>query len=146
MKKIFVSGTYDLLHAGHVQFFKEAKALGDYLIVSFCSNENLIKYKGRPSCMPDDNKQVLLESIKYIDKVTKGNEDGIWDFVPSFLEEKPDVLAVTTDDTHAEEKKIFCQEHDVEFVVLPKTHMEGITQTTSFTIIKNILNMGITIT
>ena len=39
MKKVFVSGCYDILHAGHLQFFEEARALGDYLIVSFASAE-----------------------------------------------------------------------------------------------------------
>ena len=48
-KKVFVSGTYDILHAGHIQFFKEAKALGGFLIVSFCSSKNLELYKGRKS-------------------------------------------------------------------------------------------------
>jgi cytidyltransferase-like protein len=35
----FVSGCYDVLHAGHLQFFRDAKALGDYLTVSFASSE-----------------------------------------------------------------------------------------------------------
>ena len=143
MKKVFVSGTYDLLHAGHIQFFKEAKALGDYLVVSFCSNANLLKYKGRHSCMPDDNKKVLLESIRYIDKVIIGNDDGgVFDFVEAFIDEEPDILVVTTDDTHAEEKRKFCQDYAVKFVVLPKTLPEA-TPVSSFGIIKNIIEQGI---
>lgn len=141
--KVFVSGTYDILHAGHIQFFKEAKALGDYLIVSFCSDLNLLKYKGRRSCMPDDNKKVLLESIRYVDKVVIGTDDGgVWDFVSSFLDEKPDILVVTTDDKHIEEKRKFCEEHKAKFIVLPKTPPLA-TPTTSFTIIKQIIKQGI---
>lgn len=143
MKKVFISGTYDLLHAGHVQFFKEARSLGDYLVVSFCSDANLLKYKGRHSCMPDDNKKLLLESIRYVDKVVIGNDDGgVWDFVPAFLEERPDILAVTTDDRFAEDKRKFCEEHGTQFVILPKTPPLA-TPTTSFTIIKNIINQGV---
>ena len=41
MRKVFVTGCYDILHAGHIQFFEEARALGDYLIVSFASSEVL---------------------------------------------------------------------------------------------------------
>ena len=119
--KIFVSGTYDILHAGHIQFFKEARELGDYLVVSFCSEKNLMLYKGRHPSIPDDNKKIVLEAIRYIDKVVIGNDDGgVWDFVPSFLEEKPDILVVTTDDKYADEKRKFCEEHGVKFVILPK--------------------------
>lgn len=122
MKKVFVSGTYDILHAGHIQFFKEAKALGDYLIVSFCSSKNLELYKGRTSAIPDDNKKILLESIRYIDKVVIGSDDGgVWDFLPAFIVEKPNILVVTEDDKYAEEKRIFCKSKKVKFVVLPKT-------------------------
>lgn len=39
VKRVFVSGCYDILHAGHVQFFREARALGDHLTVCFASNE-----------------------------------------------------------------------------------------------------------
>ena len=145
MKKVFVSGTYDLLHAGHIQFFEEARALGDYLIVSFCSDSNLLKYKGRRSCMPDDNKKVLLETLRCVDKVVMGDEaGGIWDFVPAFLTLKPDILATTTDDKHIDEKKKFCEDCGATLIVLPKTPPMA-TPTTSFTIIKNIINQGLEI-
>ncbi|MFZ9683667.1 MAG: adenylyltransferase/cytidyltransferase family protein, partial [Cephaloticoccus sp.] len=41
MRKIFVSGCYDIIHAGHIQFFREARALGDFLTVCFASAEVL---------------------------------------------------------------------------------------------------------
>lgn len=145
--KIFVSGTYDILHAGHIQFFKDALAFGrevapdDFkisLIVSFCSDANLLLYKGRHSSIPDDNKQILLESIRYIERVYKGTDDGgIWDFVPAFLIEKPDYLAITTDDSHAEEKRKFCEDHGCKLVVLSKTKPMA-TSTSTSAIIKNL--------
>lgn len=143
MKTVFVSGTYDLLHAGHVQFFKEARSLGDFLIVSFCSDLNLLKYKGRRSCMPDDNKKVLLESIRYVDKVVSGDDGGgIWDFAPAFLSLKPNILAVTIDDKNIDEKRKFCEEHGAQLVVLPKT-LPLATPTTTYTIIKQIIKQGL---
>lgn len=143
MKKVFVSGTYDLLHAGHVQFFKEARACGDFLVVSFCSDSNLLRYKGRHSCMPDDNKKVLLESIRYVDKVVIGDDEGgIWDFVPAFLAEKPHVLAVTMDEKHMKAKQDFAIKNGAQFHVLPKT-LPMATPTTSYTILKNIVNQGL---
>ncbi len=143
MKKIFVSGTYDILHAGHIQFFKEAKELGDFLVVSFCSEKNLLLYKNRHSSVPDDNKKILLESIRYVDKVVIGSDDGgVWDFAPAFIEEKPDMLVVTTDDKYAEQKKKFCEEHSVEFKILPKTPPIATSVSTS-SILKNIINNGV---
>jgi len=145
MKTIFVSGTYDILHAGHIQFFKEARELGDYLVVSFCSEQNLLLYKNRRASVPDDNKKILLEAIRYIDKVVIGSDDGgVWDFVPAFLEEKPDVLVVTTDDKHAEEKRKFCDEHKVKFVILPK-NLPVATPVSTSSILENILKNGIAI-
>lgn len=40
--KIFVSGFYDIIHAGHIQFFREARSLGDFLIVSFASDRKSV--------------------------------------------------------------------------------------------------------
>ncbi len=141
--KVFVSGTYDVLHAGHVQFFKEAKALGDKLVVSFCSDANLQLYKRRKACMPDDNKKMILESIRYVDKVVIGNDDGgVWDFVPAFLEEKPDILAVTADDKNYFEKEEFCEQHGAKLVILPKT-LPNATPTTSYTIILKLIEQGL---
>jgi len=47
VKKVFVSGCYDIIHGGHVQFFEEARALGDHLTVSFASSEVLWIHKRR---------------------------------------------------------------------------------------------------
>ena len=64
MKKVFVSGCYDIVHAGHIQFFEEARALGDYLIVSFASEPVLWHHKQRKPSIPDEHKKVLLESLR----------------------------------------------------------------------------------
>lgn len=61
LKRVFVSGCYDILHAGHVQFFTEARAIGDYLTVSFASAEVLFKHKERRGSLPDDHKKALIE-------------------------------------------------------------------------------------
>lgn len=109
------------------------------MVVSFCSSKNLELYKNRSSCIPDDNKKILLESIRYIDKVVIGNDDGgIWDFVPVFLVEKPDMLVTTTDDKYSDEKRKFCEKHRTKFIILPKT-LPIATPTSTSEIIKKIL-------
>ncbi len=122
MKKVFVSGCYDILHAGHVEFFKQARALGDYLIVSFASDEVLKKFKGRISALPEDHKKYLLESIKYVDEVVMGTntDDPVFDFRDEFIRLKPDILVSTSDDRNAEKKKEFCKIYGAEYVQIGK--------------------------
>lgn len=122
MKRVFVSGCYDILHAGHIQFFEEARALGDYLIVSFASTDVLWAHKRRKPAIPDDHKKVLLESLRCVDEVVVGvgPDEGL-DFKDAFLAMGPDVLAVTEDGGHGELKKALCEEVGAEYIVLPKT-------------------------
>jgi len=99
MKKIFVSGCYDILHGGHIQFFKEARALGDHLTVCFASDEVLWEHKKRRTSIPQDHKLALMTSINIIDQVVIGDckVHGL-DFKDHFLKVRPDVLVVTEDD------------------------------------------------
>ena len=122
MKKIFVSGCYDILHAGHLQFFEEARALGDHLTVSFASADVLWFHKRRKPSIPDDHKLALLQSIGIIDEVVVGQglEEGI-DFRADFLRIRPDILAVTEDDKYTPLKQALCAEVGAQYVVLPKT-------------------------
>ncbi len=122
MKKVFVSGCYDILHAGHLQFFEEARALGDYLIVSFASAEVLWHHKRRKPSIPDDHKRVLLQGLRMIDEViiTEGHEEGL-DFKEDFLRIRPQFLIVTDDDKYGETKRALCKEVGAQYTVLPKT-------------------------
>jgi cytidyltransferase-like protein len=122
MKKVFVSGCYDILHAGHVEFFKEARALGDYLIVSFASDEVLKKFKKRISALPEDHKRYLLESLRVVDEVVMGTntDDPVFDFRDEFIRLKPDLLVSTIDDKNAEKKKEFCHSHGAKYIQIGK--------------------------
>jgi cytidyltransferase-like protein len=122
MKKVFISGCYDILHAGHLQFFEEAKALGDFLIVSFASSEVLWYHKRRKPSIPDEHKFALLQGMRVIDEVVIGHglEEGI-DFREDFLRVRPDLLVVTEDDKYAPLKRALCDEVGADYVVLPKT-------------------------
>ena len=122
MKKVFISGCYDILHAGHLQFFEEAKALGDYLVVSFASSEVLWIHKRRKPSIPDEHKFALLQGLRVVDEVVigHGHEEGI-DFREDFLRIRPDFLVVTEDDKYAPLKRALCAEVGAQYVVLPKT-------------------------
>ena len=70
MKKVITYGTFDLLHYGHINLLRRAKALGDYLIVALSSDEfNAIK--GKKSFFTFEERKQILEAIKYVDEVIK---------------------------------------------------------------------------
>lgn len=122
MRKVFVSGAFNVLHAGHIRFFCEARALGDYLIVSFPPAALLWKLYDKKSVLEDGDKMALLESLSMVDEVVLStDEDGELSFRSAFLRLRPDILAVTTDDLYKEEKAALCREIGASFVVLEKT-------------------------
>eukprot|EP00879_Flechtneria_rotunda_P012500 GHRR01013052.1.p1 GENE.GHRR01013052.1~~GHRR01013052.1.p1 ORF type:complete len:378 (+),score=85.22 GHRR01013052.1:427-1560(+) len=120
--KVFVSGCYDILHGGHVEFFRQAKALGDYLIVSFASNEVLAGHKnGRKPSIPTEHKKSLIGSLRMVDEVVvgEGSKPGL-DFEEHFLLIKPQLLVVTDDDKYGQQKRELCAKVGAKYVVLPK--------------------------
>lgn len=70
MKTIFVNGTFDILHPGHVQLLNYARSLGDSLIVAIDSDRRVRELKGtsRPINSEDDRK-FMLESLRSVDTV-----------------------------------------------------------------------------
>jgi len=122
MKSIFVSGCYDILHAGHLEFFRQARALGDHLTVCFASSEVLHHHKQRRSSLPDEHKMALLMALEMVDDVVMGEgmELGL-DFVDHFLRIHPQVLAVTEDDQYENPKRALCEQIGCEYLKLPKS-------------------------
>ena len=122
MIRVFVSGCYDIIHAGHIQFFREARALGDHLTVCYASNDVLWLHKQRRSSLPDDHKRAVIAALDMVDEVVLGQglEEGI-DFRDHFLRLRPNILAVTEDDKYAPLKRELCAQVGARYVVLPKT-------------------------
>jgi D-beta-D-heptose 7-phosphate kinase/D-beta-D-heptose 1-phosphate adenosyltransferase len=70
MKRVFVNGTFDVLHLGHLAMLNYAKTLGDYLVVAIDSDERVKRLKG--SSRPINNvneRKVMLENLKAVDQV-----------------------------------------------------------------------------
>lgn len=76
MKTIFVNGTFDILHPGHVQLLNYARSLGDSLIVAIDSDQRVQELKGdnRP-INPEDDRKLMLESLRSVDSVWIFNSD-----------------------------------------------------------------------
>jgi len=138
MVKVFVSGCYDIVHAGHLQFFQEARSLGDHLTVCFASDDVLYKHKKRKSSIPQDHKQALLNSIRIVDEVVVGTGTDLGvDFKQHLIDLRPDILAVTEDDKYKEQKEVLCKELGIKYVVLSKTPPK-FTQVSTTSIIQTI--------
>lgn len=72
MIKVMVFGSYDGLHPGHLDFFKQAKELGDYLIVSVGTDLNVEKFKGRKPLFTQDERLELISNLKIVDEAVMG--------------------------------------------------------------------------
>lgn len=68
MKRVITYGTFDLLHYGHINLLRRAKALGDYLIVALSTDE-FNKLKNKTSFFDYDKRKLLLEAVRYVDLV-----------------------------------------------------------------------------
>jgi len=73
MNVVLVTGGFDPLHKGHIEYFKEAKKLGDKLIVGVNSDEWLTRKKGRPF-MPFEDRCAIIKELSVVDKVIGFND------------------------------------------------------------------------
>tara|TARA_B100000131_G_scaffold204919_1_gene197017 strand:- start:1193 stop:1624 length:432 start_codon:yes stop_codon:yes gene_type:complete len=71
---VIVSGGFDPLHSGHIAHFKEAKALGDILVVGLNSDDWLTRKKGKPF-MPIDERLTIIRELKMVDYALAFNDD-----------------------------------------------------------------------
>lgn len=123
-KKVFVSGCYDLLHSGHVEFFRQAAEYGD-LYVGIGSDETYLGYKHRPTVYPEQERLFMVKSIKYVKDACINAGSGVMDFLPTLDIVKPDVFVVNEDGAN-EEKARVCRERGIEYIVLKRTPQEGL--------------------
>ena len=69
MKRIITYGTFDLLHYGHINLLRRAKALGDYLIVALSTDEFNWREKQKKCYFGYEKRKALLEAVRYVDLV-----------------------------------------------------------------------------
>jgi FAD synthetase len=104
-KKVLASGVFDLLHLGHVKFLEAAKKAGGinaHLIVIIARDSTVEKTKGRKPVMPENQRRMLVESLKVVDEAVLGLEGfDIGDVIKSV---KPDVIAVGYDQSGMERR------------------------------------------
>lgn len=123
-KKVFVSGCYDLLHSGHVAFFKEASAYGD-LYVGIGSDRTIEDLKGHKTVYPEMERLFMVKSIRYVKDAFINAGSGMLDFVGTMDAVKPDVFVVNADGDR-DEKRRLCEERGIEYVVLDRVPEAGL--------------------
>ena len=123
-KKVFVSGCYDLLHSGHVEFFRQAAEYGD-LYVGIGSDATIQEYKHHKTVYSEQERLFMVKSIRYVKDAFINQGSGIMDFVPTVEALRPDILVVNSDGGN-EDKRKFCKEHGIEYVVLERVPQAGL--------------------
>lgn len=105
MKKVITYGTFDVLHYGHINLLKRAKALGDYLIVGLSSDE-FNEVKNKKSYYNYEQRKKILESLRFVDLVIQ--EDNWEQKISDIKEFRADIFVMGDD---WEGKFDFLKEH-----------------------------------
>ncbi len=124
-KKVVVTGCYDWFHSGHIRFFEEVSALGDlYVVVGHDANVRLLKGEGHP-LFPQAERRYMVQAVRYVTQALISSGDGWMDAEPEIAPIKPDLYAVN-EDGDKPEKRAFCAEHGIEYVVLKRAPRPGL--------------------
>lgn len=123
-KKVFVSGCYDLLHSGHVEFFKQASQYGD-LYVGIGSDATYLEYKHRKPMFPQEERLFMVKSIRYVKDAYINEGSGVIDFISTLDLVQPDVFVVNAEGGSAE-KRALCAARGIQYIELERTPAEGL--------------------
>jgi len=123
-KKVFVSGCFDLLHSGHVAFFKEASQYGD-VYVGLGSDATVKELKGRDTLNSEQERLYMANSIRYIKSAFINSGSGIMDFEAELIALKPTYFVVN-EDGYSPTKKKLCDRLGIELLVLERIPSEGL--------------------
>jgi len=137
-KKVFVSGCFDLLHSGHVEFFQEAAQFGD-LYVALGSDKTVYGLKGRVPVNNDAERLFMVKSVACVKDAFISRGSGMLDFLDELKQLKPDYFIVNEDGNIPEKKKL-CEELGIEYKILKREPHAGLAErsTTSLRTVNTI--------
>ena len=93
MVKVMATGTFDILHMGHIYYLKNAKKLGDKLIVVVACDSTVRRLKHQP-VNPEQTRLNLIKELKIVDEAYLGHRDDMYKIVQEI---KPDIIALGYD-------------------------------------------------
>lgn len=124
MKKVFVSGCYDMLHSGHVAFFEEAAQLGD-LYVGIGSDKTISDLKARKTINTEEERLYMVKALRMVKDAWVNRGSGVLDFEGELRRLKPDIFFVNTDG-HSPIKEKLCKDLGIEYVVSKRIPHENL--------------------
>lgn len=137
-KRVFVSGCYDMLHSGHVAFFKQAAQYGD-LYVGIGSDKTILELKHRRTICSERERLYMVKAIRYVKDACINTGNGMMDFISSVDFFKPDIFVVNSDGDSIQ-KAEFCKERNIEYIVLQRTPEQGLEARSTTSLRKNLIS------
>jgi len=129
-KKVVVTGCFDWFHSGHVRFFEEISQLGElYVIVGHDENLRLLKGESHPM-HSEDERRYMAGAIRFVTSAVVSSGSGWMDAEPEIEMLQPDIYAVN-EDGDKPEKRAFCKQQGLEYVVLKRSPASGLPIRTS---------------
>lgn len=123
-KKVFVSGCFDMLHSGHIAFFKEAATYGD-LYVGIGSDATVDELKGRQTINSEQERIYMINAVRYVKEAFVNSGSGILDFKEDLATLKPDYFIVN-EDGFTPEKRELCVALGIELKLLERIPDQGL--------------------
>ncbi len=99
MVKVMASGVFDILHPGHLHYLRQAREMGDELVVIVACDDNVRRFKHEP-VTPEDMRCTMVGSLKVVDDALIGRKGDIYDIVRDI---EPDIIALGYDQSFDEE-------------------------------------------
>jgi cytidyltransferase-like protein len=124
MKKVFVSGCFDLLHSGHIAFFEEASSHGD-LYVGVGSDTTIIGLKGRKPVNSDQERLYMVRALKTVKEAWINQGSGLLDFEMELRKLSPEIFFVNEEGFTPDKQKL-CQELGIELMVSKRIPHTGL--------------------
>ncbi len=125
-KKVFVSGCFDMLHSGHVEFFRQAAGYGD-LYVALGSDKTIFDLKGRETVNDERERMFMVKAVAWVKDAFISRGSGVMDFEAELREMHPDYFVVNADG-NTPEKRDLCRELGIEYVILERKPSDGLAE------------------
>ena len=123
MTKVWINGTFDIVHLGHIQLLKKGAELGDFLIVGIDSDRRVSELKGSERPINKLASRItLLESIRYVDRVLSFDSDEELEKLIKTI--RPQIMVIGDD---YKDKRIIGSEYINEIIFFPK--LDGFSST-----------------
>lgn len=124
MRKVLVSGCFDMMHSGHIAFLKTAADFGQ-VYACIGSDETVFSLKGRYPVINQSERTFCLSALDSVFEARVSRGSGHLDFLPELLEIKPDIFVVNADGDSGEKRTLMAQ-NQIEYIVLDRIPAENL--------------------